>query len=70
MCVQLSACLLTLRYIKAVQSTSLAKTEGMIMAYAGVVQSHYAIKRSDMSLGIYANPTYVARFVGFLQVNM
>jgi len=68
--VLLSACLLTLRYIKAVQSTSLAKTEGLIMAYAGVVQSHYAIKRSDMSLGIYANPTYVARFVGFLQVNM
>lgn len=58
----------SLRYIKAVQSTSLAKTQAMVMAFAGVVKAHYAIRREDINLGIYANPTYIARFVGFLQV--
>ena len=58
----------SLRYIKAAQTTSLAKTQAMVMAYAGVVHSHFAIRREDITLGIYACPTYLARFVGFLQV--
>ena len=56
------------RYIKAAQSTSLAKTQTMVLAFAGIIQSYYAIDRDEVTLAIYANPTFIARLVGFLQV--
>jgi len=56
------------RYIKAVQTTSLAKTESLVMAFAGVVFAYYDLPRESINLSIYSNPTYVARFVGYLQV--
>ena len=56
------------RYIKAVQTTSLAKTESLIMAFAGVVFAYYDLPLESINLSIYSNPTYVARFVGDLQV--
>lgn len=59
----------SLRYIKAVQTTSLAKTEAMVLGYAGVCISRYGLERLDVNLGIYANPSYLAYFIGFLQVS-
>jgi hypothetical protein len=60
----------SLRYIKAVQTTSLEKTQARVLAFAGVIEAHYAVRREEITLGIYANPTYVAHFVGFLQVRV
>ena len=56
------------RYIKAVQSTSLEKTQSLVLGFAGIISNHYALSRDEISLDIYSNPTYVARFIGYLQV--
>lgn len=38
----------------------------MVYAFSGYISTHYQVPYDDVSLDMYLNPTYLARFLGYL----
>lgn len=60
-------CTSSYRYIKAVQMSTLDSVPKLLTGYMGYTSSFYGMETESISLRLYANPQYVARFVGYLQ---
>ncbi len=52
------------RYIKAAQSTTLEKVPSLVMAFMGATRAHFQLQQADISLDMYKDPKYMARFIG------
>jgi len=55
------------RYIRAVQSTTMDKVPNKLWGFLGYTAGFFALARADISLQLYADPRYVARFVGYIK---
>lgn len=55
------------RYIKAVQQTTLDSVPKLIAGFLGYTSDYFNLDLDAISLQLYANPKYIARFVAYLQ---
>lgn len=55
------------RYTKAVQSTTLDRVPNKLWGFLGYTAGFYNLSRDNISLQLYANPRYMARFVAYLK---
>jgi hypothetical protein len=56
------------RYIRPVQSTTLAKCSSLILAFLGYVHKYFKIPHAGLSLSVgYSDPRKIAHFVAYLQ---
>jgi len=55
------------RYTRAVQSTTLDKVPGKIWGFLGYTAGFYNLGRQEISMQLYADPRFVARFVAYIK---
>ena len=55
------------RYTRAVQSTTLDKVPGKIWGFLGYTAGYFNLGREEISMQLYADPRYVARFVAYIK---
>jgi hypothetical protein len=55
------------RYTRAVQSTTLDKVPGKIWGFLGYTAGFFNLGREEISMQLYADPRYVARFVAYIK---
>ncbi|GAX82647.1 hypothetical protein CEUSTIGMA_g10073.t1 [Chlamydomonas eustigma] len=55
------------RYIGGVQTTTLDKVPNLIYAFLGYIRSYYRIPEEALSLDLFADPKYIARFMSYLR---
>ena len=49
------------------QVTSIVKTDDLILAYLGYIQKYHPIHTNSLTLGLYANPVLLTKFLGYLK---
>ena len=54
----------SVRYIRAAQTTSLQQVPKMILGFLGSTSAYYQIQPADITLDMYKDPQYLARFIG------
>lgn len=52
------------RYIKAAQTTSLEKVPSLVMAFMGATNTHFQLAPAEITMDMYKEPKYIARFLG------